>query len=56
MGGRQPLGPVAFREGDEVGDLLAFNVDDLDQLAALRDESGAVATRDQDLPRTRVRR
>src|SRR5579859_1390855 len=46
---RQPLGSVAFREGDEVCDLLPFKINDLHQLAGLRAEGRAMAGRNVDL-------
>ena len=51
---RQPLGPVAFREGNEVGDLLPLDINDLHQLARPGDESGAVPARNQNLPRLQI--
>lgn len=58
MCGGQPLGPVALREGDEVGDLLPLHVFDFHQLPGARDERRAVPARDQALEfrRTRPRR
>ena len=37
--GRQPLGRIRFRERDEIRDLLAKRIDDLQPLAALDDQS-----------------
>ena len=52
---RQPLGPVAFREGNEVGDLLPLDINDLHQLARPGDGSGAVPARNQDLLPLQIR-
>ncbi len=49
MRGRQPLGPVARRERDEVGDLLPLEVDDLNQLASTGNERRTVTAGNEDL-------
>src|ERR1700730_4019605 len=55
MGGGQPLGPVALRERDEVGDLLPLQVNDLHQLARPGGKGRAVPARNQDLPPHMIR-
>ena len=55
MGGGQPLGPVALRERDEVGDLLPLQVNDLHQLARPGGKGRAVPARNQELPPQKIR-
>src|SRR5580700_2192647 len=55
MGGGQPLGPVALRERDEVGDLLPLQVNDLHQLARPGGKGRTVPARNLELPPHKIR-